>query len=174
MERWAEVELLEAEVSVHYEDGVTGRRYAGSMTQGARTERVGEEFREILAEEIQKLKDPRVGFVTVTGVRVSPDLRHAWVSYTALGDDKAQGRAAARRSGRRPRTCAAALGRQVRLKFLPELEFEEDQTLRAGPADRRAHRRSSTGRSEPNERRRPRTRRPRCWPGPPRWRSRAT
>ena len=86
------------------------------MTQGARTERVGEEFREILAEQIQKLKDPRVGFITVTGVRVSPDLRHAWVSYTALGDDKAK-------AGSR-----AAI-RSVRLKFLPELEFEEDQTF---------------------------------------------
>ena len=55
------------------------------MTQGPRTQRVGEEFREILAEEIPKLKDPRVGFVTVTGVKVSPDLHHAWISYTCLG-----------------------------------------------------------------------------------------
>ena len=61
------------------------------MTQGARIERVGEEFREILAEEIPKLKDPRVGFVTVVGVKVSPDLRHAWVSYTSLGDEKREG-----------------------------------------------------------------------------------
>ena len=58
------------------------------MTQGARTERVGEEFREVLAEHIQRLKDPRVGFVTVTGVKVSPDLKHAWVYYTSLGDDR--------------------------------------------------------------------------------------
>ena len=43
---------------------------------------MAEEFREILAEEIQKLKDPRVGFVTVTGVQVTADLRRAWVSYT--------------------------------------------------------------------------------------------
>ncbi|HEY5858971.1 MAG: 30S ribosome-binding factor RbfA [Actinomycetota bacterium] len=98
------------------------------MTQGARTERVGEEFREILAEQIQRLKDPRVGFITVTGVRVSPDLRHAWVSYTALGDDKARAgsRAAIRSATPHLRS---ALGKQVRLKFLPELEFEEDQTF---------------------------------------------
>jgi ribosome-binding factor A len=97
------------------------------MPQGARVKRVGEEFREILAEEIQKLKDPRVGFVTVTGVRVSPDLRHAWVAYTALGDDSAR---AASRAAIRSATphLRAALGRQVRLKFLPELEFEEDNT----------------------------------------------
>jgi ribosome-binding factor A len=97
------------------------------MTQGARTERVGEEFREILAEQIQKLKDPRVGFITVTGVRVSPDLRHAWVAYTAMGDDSARAgsRAALRSAAPHLRS---ALGRQVRLKFLPELEFQEDHT----------------------------------------------
>ena len=60
------------------------------MTQGARIDRIGEEFREILAEEIPRLKDPRVGFVTVVGVRVSPDLRRAWVAYTSLGDEKAK------------------------------------------------------------------------------------
>ena len=58
------------------------------MPQGSRTARVGEEFREVLAEAIQKLKDPRVGFVTVTGVKVSPDLKRAWVYYTALGEEK--------------------------------------------------------------------------------------
>ena len=98
------------------------------MPQGGRTERVGEEFREILAEEIQRLKDPRIGFVTVTGVKVSRDLRRAWVFYTSYGDDKA-------RSGTRAALASAtahlrtAVGRQVRLKFLPELEFEEDVTF---------------------------------------------
>jgi ribosome-binding factor A len=98
------------------------------MTQGARTQRVGEEFREILAEEIQRLKDPRVGFVTVVGVRVSPDLRHAWVAYTSMGDDraKASSRAALRSATPHLRS---VLGKQVRLKFLPELEFEEDDTF---------------------------------------------
>jgi ribosome-binding factor A len=101
------------------------------MTQGTRTERVGEEFREILAEEIPRLKDPRVGFVTVVGVRVSPDLRHAWVSYTSMGDEKAKaGTRAALRSARSH--LRAAIGRQVRLKFLPELEFEEDTTYERG------------------------------------------
>lgn len=97
------------------------------MPQGARVERIGEEFREILAQEIQKLKDPRVGFITVTGVRVSPDLRHAWVAFTAMGDDRARAssRAALRSAAPHLRS---ALGRQIRLKFLPELEFEEDRT----------------------------------------------
>ena len=96
-----------------------------------RTERVGEGFREILAEEIPKLKDPRVGFVTITGVKVSADLRHATVYYTALGDESARKgtRAGLRSASSHLRT---SLGRQVRLKFLPELEFEEDVSVEQG------------------------------------------
>ncbi|HWC72088.1 MAG TPA: 30S ribosome-binding factor RbfA [Actinomycetota bacterium] len=101
------------------------------MTETPRTERVGEEFREILAEEIPKLKDPRVGFVTVVGVRVSPDLRHAWVAYSSMGDDRAKaGTRAALRSARSH--LRSVIGKQVRLKYLPELEFEEDTTYEQG------------------------------------------
>ncbi len=97
------------------------------MPQGDRSARVSEEFREVLAQEIQKLKDPRVGFVTVTGVKVTRDLRHAWVFYTSLGDDAARaGTRAALRSARP--YLRTVLGRQVRLRSLPELEFEEDAT----------------------------------------------
>jgi ribosome-binding factor A len=98
------------------------------MTQGARTDRVGEEFREILAQEIQRLKDPRVGFVTVTGVKVSPDLRRAWIFYTVLGDESDRRASGAGLRSARPHL-RAVLGKQVRLKFLPELEFEEDASL---------------------------------------------
>ena len=103
-------------------------RYAWDMPQGPRIARVSEEFREILAEEIPKLKDPRIGFVTVTGVKVTADLRRAWVYYTAFGDDKER---ASTRAGLRsaiPRL-RGTIGKQVRLKYLPELEFEEDATL---------------------------------------------
>ena len=79
------------------------------MTQGARTDRVGEEFREVLAEQIQKLKDPRVGFVTVTGVKVSPDLKHAWVYYTVL-ETRTSARGRARRCARRPPISARRSG----------------------------------------------------------------
>ena len=97
------------------------------MPQGAREERVGEEFREILAEAIQRLKDPRIGFVTVTGVRVSQDLRVAWISFTAFGDERerAASRAALRSASPYLRR---ELGRQIRLKVVPELRFEEDDT----------------------------------------------
>ncbi len=98
------------------------------MPQGPRTSRVSEEFREILAEEIPKLKDPRVGFVTVTGVKVTPDLRRAVVFYTAMGDERARrATAAGLRSARAH--LRQELGHQVRLKVLPDLEFEEDATI---------------------------------------------
>lgn len=98
------------------------------MTEGTRPSRVSEEFREILAEEILKLKDPRVGFVTVVGVKITPDLRHARVLYTALGDERER---AATRAGLRSASAhlRSVLGHQVRLKFLPDLEFVEDETI---------------------------------------------
>ena len=55
---------------------------------GGRMRRVDEAVREVLSGAItQELKDPRVGFVTVTAVETSPDLRHARVFVSVLGDD---------------------------------------------------------------------------------------
>ncbi len=98
------------------------------MSGGSRPERVAEEFREVLAEEIPRLKDPRVGFVTVTRVEVSPDLRRATVYYTVLGQDRDHRatRAGLRSARSHLRT---VLGHQVRMKFTPDLEFEEDVGL---------------------------------------------
>src|SRR5438094_5414402 len=98
------------------------------MAGGARPERVAEEFREILAEEIPRLKDPRVGFVTLTHVDVSPDLRRATVYYTVMGADRDHRATEAGLRSAAPRL-RAVLGQQVRLKFTPELEFEEDVGL---------------------------------------------
>jgi ribosome-binding factor A len=96
------------------------------MTQGQRPERVAEEFREILAKEIPRLKDPRVGFITVTHVEVTPDLRRATVFYTVLGEDRDH--RATRAGLRSARThLRTVLGHQVRMKFTPELEFQEDE-----------------------------------------------
>jgi ribosome-binding factor A len=98
------------------------------MTGRARPSRVSEEFREILAEEIPRLKDPRVGFVTVVGVRVTPDLRRARVFYTTMGDERARrATAAALRSARGH--LRKVIGDQVRMKVLADLEFEEDESV---------------------------------------------
>ena len=99
---------------------------AGERTP--RSDRVSEEFREILAEEIPRLKDPRVGFVTVTGVHVTPDLRRAVVYYSVLGEEAER---KATTAGLRSASghLRQVLGHQVRLKFLPEVVFEEDDTM---------------------------------------------
>lgn len=101
------------------------------MPQGARTHRVGEEFREILAEDIQRLKDPRVGFVTVTGVDVTPDLKRARVYYPACGDESARKASGAALRSAIPHL-RRSLGRQVRLKLVPELEFLVDASIETG------------------------------------------
>lgn len=95
------------------------------MPAGARPDRVAEEFREILAEEIPKLKDPRVGFITVTHVEVTSDLRKATVFYTALGENRDQRRTRAGLQSAKAHL-RSVLGHQVRMKFTPDLEFEED------------------------------------------------
>ena len=60
---------------------------------GGRMRRVDEAMREVLSAAItQGLKDPRVGFVTVTSVETSPDLRHARVFVSVLGEDPQRGR----------------------------------------------------------------------------------
>lgn len=100
------------------------------MPEGSRPSRVSEEFREILAEEIPRLKDPRVGFVTVIGVKVTPDLRRARVFYSTLGDERERkSTAAALRSARGH--LRKLIAHQVRMKVLPDLEFEEDETLQS-------------------------------------------
>lgn len=95
------------------------------MPEGGRPNRVSQEVREILAEEIPKLKDPRVGFVTVTGVTVTPDLRLARVFYTTMGDDRDRRATAAALNSARGHL-RQVIGRQVRMKVLPDLRFEPD------------------------------------------------
>ena len=93
-----------------------------------RIRRVNEILREAIAEECRNLKDPRIGFLTVTGVSTSPDLRNASVFYTVLGDERAAadtGRALAGAASR----IRAAIGEQVRLKYLPKLSFVPDPAV---------------------------------------------
>jgi ribosome-binding factor A len=80
----------------------------------------------VLGELILALKDPRVGFVTVTGVRVTPDLRLARVAVSVLGDDDARKASLAGLESAKP-VLRAELGRQMRMKYLPDLVFELDE-----------------------------------------------
>jgi ribosome-binding factor A len=93
-----------------------------------RTERFQKLTQQILGEEIQALKDPRVGFTTVTAVRVSPDLRHARVLVSVLGTDEAQAQTMKGLKSATPHL-RGELGRRMRMKYLPELIFELDHGI---------------------------------------------
>ena len=96
---------------------------------GDRMRRVDEAVREVLSEAIAAdIKDPRVGFVTVTAVQTSPDLRTARVFVSVLGDDPVRERSlAGLRSahGFLQRRVAA----ELRIKHTPTLEFVYDDSL---------------------------------------------
>ncbi|MBI3769498.1 MAG: 30S ribosome-binding factor RbfA [Deltaproteobacteria bacterium] len=99
-----------------------------------RTDRVGALLKSALAELLLRdVKDPRVGLVTITGVDVSPDLKHARVFVSALGDAEARARSLAGLASARAFLQAHA-GRRIGLRFTPELRFEIDPSFEA--ADR--------------------------------------
>jgi ribosome-binding factor A len=99
------------------------------MPQGTRPARVGEELRQALAELLaREVHDPGIGFVTITQVKVSPDLQTARVSYTTLGDDKVR-RDTARALGRATPFLRRAIGQRLRLRRVPELMFHFDESV---------------------------------------------
>jgi ribosome-binding factor A len=94
--------------------------------------RVDEAVRAVLSEAIAKdLHDPRVGFVTVTGVKTSPDLRHARVYVSVLGDEPAR---EASLEGLRSAHgfLQAAIASQLTLKHTPTLTFAYDESVDHG------------------------------------------
>ncbi len=96
-----------------------------------RTERLGEELREEVALLIAgELKDPRIGFVTVTRVEITPDLRTARIYVGVLGTEKQR---TASLAGLRKGAgfLRRALGRSLRLRHTPELVFQYDEGLEA-------------------------------------------
>jgi ribosome-binding factor A len=115
-----------------------------------RRERLAEEVREEVARILgEEVKDPRVGFVTVTRVELTPDLRLARVFVGVLGD------AGARQATMRALLQAAgfvrrALGRRLAVRFTPEVQFVYDKGLDA--ADRVARLLRETEAAEPSGR----------------------
>ena len=79
---------------------------------------------------LRGVKDPRIGMVTITGVKISPDLKHASVYVTTLGDAAAQGRMLAGLASARP-YLQSQVGRRLGLRFTPELRFELDASIEA-------------------------------------------
>jgi ribosome-binding factor A len=100
--------------------------------RGARMRRVDEAMRAVISDAIAKdLKDPRIGFVTVTGVKTSSDLRHARVYVSVLGDDPVR---SASIDGLRSAHgfLQRRLADELALKHTPSLTFEYDDTVDRG------------------------------------------
>jgi ribosome-binding factor A len=93
--------------------------------------RVNEALKQVLSEGVGDLKDPRIGFVTVTGVETSPDLRQARVFVSVLGSEtKREGSLTALNAGHA--VLQARVARELRLKRTPQLSFEYDPTVERG------------------------------------------
>ena len=96
------------------------------MTDRARARKLADRIRVVVAETIEmSVKDPRIGFVTITAARVTPDLREATVFYTVLGDERARAESAAAIESAKG-VIRAEIGRQCRLRFVPSLAFVAD------------------------------------------------
>jgi ribosome-binding factor A len=96
------------------------------MANVARQRRLADRIQHIVAEMLElRIKDPRLGFITVTDVRVSPDLREASIFYTVYGDvEEQQATAAALASA--TGVIRSEVGKQTGIKFTPTIEFIPD------------------------------------------------
>ena len=93
--------------------------------------RVNEAVRQVLSEALLELKDPRIGFVTVTGVVTSSDLRHARVFVSVFGNEKKQQQSMAGLDAAHG-VLQARISRELRLKRTPQLEFAYDRSVEEG------------------------------------------
>ena len=97
----------------------------------SRMRRVNEALRQVLSEAVPDLKDPRIGFVTVTGVRTTSDLRQATVFVSVLGGEKKQ-QTTMRGLEAAHAVLQASIARELRLKRTPQLTFEYDPAVERG------------------------------------------
>jgi ribosome-binding factor A len=98
---------------------------------GARMRRVDEALREVVAATISELSDPRLGFITVTGVETSPDLRTAKVFVSVLGDETERDATLdALRSSHG--VIQSRIASEMRMRRTPTLTFHYDDTIEKG------------------------------------------
>jgi ribosome-binding factor A len=96
------------------------------MTSEARQRKMADRIKVIVAETLEKrIKDPRLGFITVTEVRVTTDIREASVFYTVYGDEEARASTAAALESAKG-VLRSEVGKQTGVKFTPSLEFFPD------------------------------------------------
>jgi ribosome-binding factor A len=96
------------------------------MADQGRARKLAERIQQIVAQMLDtRIKDPRLGFVTVTDVRVTGDLQHADVFYTVYGDDEARaGSATALESAKG--LIRSEVGKQTGMRLTPSLDFHLD------------------------------------------------
>ncbi len=96
------------------------------MVDHARARRLAERIKVLVAEALERtVKDPDLGFVTITEVRVTPDLQHAKIFYTVFGSEEDRvrsGEIIERNRGR----IRSEVGRQLSIRLTPTIEFELD------------------------------------------------
>ncbi|MGN6588405.1 MAG: 30S ribosome-binding factor RbfA, partial [Solirubrobacterales bacterium] len=98
---------------------------------GPRMRRINEVLREVVGAAIGELSDPRIGFVTVTSVETSPDLRTAKVFVSVLGDEEArEATLSALRSSHG--VIQSRIAAETRMKRTPKLAFRYDDTIERG------------------------------------------
>jgi ribosome-binding factor A len=98
-----------------------------AMTDIARARRLAVRIREIVAVTLeQRVKDPRLGMVTIVDSKVTPDLREATIYYTVYGDDLAHTESAAALESARG-VLRAEVGRQTGVRYTPTLAFVADR-----------------------------------------------
>ena len=117
--------------------GVANGHGTRPLSARSRPDRVGRSIRDELSTLLaREVHDPGIGFITLTTVKVSPDLQLARVYYTSMGDDKAL-RTRRRRSAAPRRSCGGRSAQRLRLRRAPELQFFYDQSI-APPGPHRA------------------------------------
>ena len=105
--------------------------HAGSNRNFPRTARINEALREVIAEELEVIGDERLDLLTVTGITTDPDLRQANVWYSTLAGHGDMNQVKAALADHRVRL-QAAVGRQVRMKRTPLLQFTPDPAIEQG------------------------------------------
>lgn len=99
------------------------------MSQGSRPDRVADQIRKELSVLIaREVHDPGIGFLTITRVKVTPDLQQARVFYTTIGDAEAR-KDTARALGRATPFLRRQVGQRLRLRNVPELTFMYDESI---------------------------------------------
>src|SRR5438309_11450951 len=96
-----------------------------------RMRRVNESIRQVLSEGVVQLKDPRIGFVTITGVETSQDLRHARVFVSVLGAERKRRQSLTGLQAAHS-VMQARIARKLRLKRTPQLACDDYPPVRRG------------------------------------------